>query len=105
MLKKGDWCKHFKGITLDEKNIYVILETEVTYSGDNSRVPLMNLVVYKNVFQNRIFVRELEDLIAELTKEKQEIYGQIHRVDKLTKEELDYIKKKLSSNKIDLELS
>ena len=97
MLKKGDWCKHFKGANLDEKNIYIVLETGATYSGDNSTKPLVNLVVYKNVFQNKIFVREIEDLIAELPKEKQEMYGQVHRVDKLTEEEIDYVKTKLES--------
>ena len=97
MLKKGDWCKHFKGTNLDEKNIYIVLATGVTYSGDNSTKPLVNLVVYKNVFQNKIFVREIEDLIAELPKEKQEMYGQVHRVDKLTEEEIDYVKTKLES--------
>ena len=95
MLKKGDWCKHFKGTNLDEKNIYIVLATGVTYSGDNSTKPLVNLVVYKNVFQNKIFVREIEDLIAELPKEKQEMYGQVHRVDKLTQEEINYVKRKL----------
>ena len=95
MLKKGDWCKHFKGANLDEKNIYVVLETGVTYSGDNSTKPLVNLVVYQNVFEKNIFVREVEDLIEELPKDKQEIYGQVHRVEKLTQEEINYVKGKL----------
>ena len=44
MLKKGDLCKHFKGATLREKNIYEILEVGVTYSGDASETPINNLV-------------------------------------------------------------
>lgn len=96
MLKKGDWCKHFKGTNLDEKNIYIVLETDATYSGDNTTSPLVNLVVYKNVFQDKIFVREMEDLIDELPKDKQELYGQVHRVEKLTQEEIDYVKSKLN---------
>ena len=38
MLKKGDLCKHFKGKTLDEKNIYRILEVDVTYSGISRKI-------------------------------------------------------------------
>lgn len=97
MLKKGDLCKHFKGKTLDEKNIYEILETGVNYSGDASENPIENLVVYKNIFQNKIFAREIGDLISELPIEKQEQYGQKHRVEKLTDEEITYIKAKLES--------
>ena len=94
MLKKGDIVKHFKGANLDEKNIYEILEVGVKYSGDASDKPIENLVVYKNIVQNKIFARELEDLIAELPQEKQEQYGQKHRVERLTDEELEYIKSK-----------
>ena len=97
MLKKGDICKHFKGKTLDEKNIYEILETGVNYSGDASENPIENLVVYKNIFQNKIFAREIGDLISELPIEKQEQYGQKHRIEKLTNEEISYIKAKLES--------
>lgn len=94
MLEKGDLCKHFKGKNLDEKNIYEILEIGVKYSGDNSEKPIENLVVYKNIFQNKIFARELEDLIEELPEDKQKLYGQKHRVEKLTKEEIEIIKRK-----------
>ncbi len=97
MLKKGDLCKHFKGKTLDEKNIYEILETGVNYSGDASENPIENLVVYKNIFQNKIFAREIGDLTSELPIEKQEQYGQKHRIEKLTNEEISYIKSKLES--------
>ena len=94
MLKKGDLCKHFKGKTLDEKNIYRILEVDVTYSGDKSENPINNLVIYENIFQGKIFARELEDLEAELSEEKQKEYGQVHRVEKLTDEEIEIVKNK-----------
>lgn len=95
MFKKGDLCKHFKGKTLEEKNIYEILEIGVKYSGDASDKPIENLVVYKNIFQNKIFAREIEDLIAELPEEKQELYGQKYRVEKLTAEEIEIVKAEL----------
>ena len=98
MLEKGDLCKHFKGNNLDEKNIYEIIETGVKYSGDASENPIENLVVYKNIFQNKIFARELEDLIEELPIEKQELYGQKYRVEKLTKEEIEVVKRRLENN-------
>lgn len=94
MLKKGDLCKHFKGKNIDEKNIYEILEVGVKYSGDASENPIENLVVYKNIFQGNIFARELSDLEAELSLEKQAEYGQKHRVEKLTADEVEYIKNK-----------
>jgi len=45
------------------------------------------LVIYKNVFQGKLFARELEDLLAELPQEKQAEFGQKHRVEILTEEE------------------
>lgn len=95
MLKKGDYCKHFKGKDLSEKNIYEILEIGVKYSGDASDKPIENLVVYKNIFQGKIFARELEDLITELPPEKQAQYGQKYRVEKLTPEEIEIVKRRL----------
>lgn len=95
MFKKGDLCKHFKGKDLSEKNIYEILEMGVKYSGDASDKTIENLVVYKNIFQNKIFARELEDLISELPEEKQKLYGQKHRVEKLTPEEIREVKRRL----------
>ena len=95
MLKKGDFCKHFKGKDLSEKNIYEILEMGVKYSGDASDKPIENLVVYKNIFQGKIFARELEDLITELPQEKQQQYGQKYRVEKLTPEEIAEVKRRL----------
>lgn len=86
MLKKGDYLKHFKGKTLTDKNIYEVLEMGVTYSGDKAE-GIGNLVVYKNIRQEKIFARELEDLLAELPLEKQQEFGQKHRVEILTEEE------------------
>ncbi len=87
---KGEYYKHFKG-----ENIYEILETGVIYSGDASDKPIENLVIYKNVFQGKIFARELEDLIEELPIERQKIYGQKHRMEKLSEEEVEKLKNKL----------
>ena len=92
ILKKGDLCKHFKGKNLQEKNIYEVLETEVNYSGDASKNPIKDLVIYKNIRQGKIFAREMSDLVAELTPEKQQEFGQKHRVDLLTKEEIEIVK-------------
>ena len=97
MLKKGDLCKHFKGKNLSEKNIYEILEIGVKYSGDASDKPIENLVVYKNIFQGKIFARELEDLTTELPPEKQEQYGQKYRVEKLTPKEIEIVKRRLKA--------
>ena len=92
ILKKGDLCKHFKGKNLQEKNIYEALETGVNYSGDASENPIKDLVIYKNIRQGKIFAREMSDLVAELTPEKQQEFGQKHRVDLLTKEEIEIVK-------------
>lgn len=92
ILKKGDLCKHFKGKNLQEKNIYEVLEIGVNYSGDASENPIKNLVIYKNIRQGKIFAREMSDLVAELTPEKQQEFGQKHRVDLLTKEEIEVVK-------------
>ena len=97
MFKKGDLCKHFKGKDLSEKNIYEILEVGVKYSGDKSELPIENLVVYKNIFQGKIFARELEDLLEELSPEKQAMYGQKYRVEKLTPEEIEIVKRRLEA--------
>lgn len=92
ILKKGDLCKHFKGKNLQEKNIYEVLETGVNYSGGASENPINDLVIYKNIRQGKIFAREMSDLVAELTPEKQQEFGQKHRVDLLTKEEIEFVK-------------
>lgn len=92
-LKVGDLCKHFKGNSLLEKNIYEIIALNVTYTGDNAKAPIDNLVVYKNIFQeNKLFTREYNDLVAELSEEKQKQYGQEFRIEKLKKEEINEVK-------------
>lgn len=91
-LKVGDLCKHFKGKNLLEKNIYEIIAKGVIYTGESSKVPLENLVVYKNIFQeNKLFTREYNDLVEELPEEKQKQYDQTYRVQKLTKEEIEEV--------------
>ena len=92
-LKVGDLCKHFKGNSLAQKNIYEIVAMNVTYTGENAKTPMDNLVVYKNIFQeNKLFTREYNDLVAELPEEKQRQYGQKCRIEKLTQEEIDEVK-------------
>ena len=97
ILKKGDLCKHFKGKNLQEKNIYEVLETGVNYSGDASENPIKDLVIYKNIRQGKVFAREMSDLVVELTPEKQQEFGQKHRVDLLTKEEIEIVKSMMES--------
>lgn len=91
-IEVGDFCKHFKGRTLVEKNIYKILLLDVIYSGDNALKNMYDLVVYQNIFDGKIFTREASDIFAKLSKEKQEEFHQIYKVQKLTEEEIDIIK-------------
>lgn len=88
MFQKGDLCKHFKGTTLVEKNIYEVLEVGVIYTGECEGMQ-GSLVVYRNIFQEgKVFAREERDLIAELSPEKQEKFHQKARVEKLSEEEI-----------------
>ena len=90
-LKVGDICKHFKGETLVEKNIYEILAVNVKYTGTKVD-DLSGLVVYRALFQeDKFFTREYSDLVEELSDEEKEIYHQYYRVQKLTDEELEFI--------------
>ena len=91
-IKVGDYCKHFKGKTLLEKNIYEILLLNVIYSGDNSTKNLDDLVIYKNIFDGKIFAREASDIFTELNSLQQEEFNQIYKVQKLTDEEIRLIK-------------
>lgn len=92
-LQIGDLCKHFKGQTLLEKNIYRIIAKEVKYTGDKPDTSLENLVIYQNIFQdNQFFGREEADLVAILSQENQAKYHQTYRVQKLTYEEIEVIK-------------
>lgn len=81
-------CKHFKGKTLEEKNIYRIIKLGVsgkdidksliTYTGDHDLMSSTDLVVYANIFQdNKLFTREYSDISSSLSVEKQEEYNQI----------------------------
>lgn len=92
-IKVGDLCKHFKGNSLIEKNIYEIIAVGVIYTGEEANKPLDNLVVYKNIFQEgKVFTREYDDLISELSEEKQKQYEQKHRIEKLTEDEIKTVK-------------
>lgn len=82
-MEVGEYYKHFKG-----KNIYKILATNVKYTGESAGVELKDLVVYQNIINKNIFVREYAELTEELSKEKQEQYGRKYRIEKLTEEEL-----------------
>ena len=52
-IKTGEYYKHFKGKNLVEKNIYEIIATKVTYTGEKMS-DVKDLVVYKNIFDNKI---------------------------------------------------
>ena len=95
-------CKHFKGKTLLEKNIYKIIslgvqgkevdESVVTYTGDGNLLDSNNLVVYANIFQNnKLFAREYEDISSKLSDEKKKEYNQELKVQPLTEEEINII--------------
>ena len=95
----GMLCKHFKGKTLEDKNIYRIIKTgvsgkeinriEITYTGDGELEKAENLVVYANIFQNnKLFAREYEDISGELSEEKQRMFFQRLKVQPLTEEEI-----------------
>ena len=104
MYKVGDYCKHFKGHDLFEKNIYQIIElnvngkdidtSKITYSGDYDLSTATGLVVYKNIFQDRLFAREYSDISGELSIEKQVEFNQKYKVQLLTEEEIEKIKSK-----------
>lgn len=91
-IKIGDYCKHFKGKDLFEKNIYEILLLDVIYSGDNSKKKLDDLVVYRNIFDGKIFTREASDIFIELSDEKKELFNQTYKVQKLNELEIEEIK-------------
>ena len=95
----GMLCKHFKGKSLEDKNIYKIIKLgvegkdinskEITYTGDAELNSASNLVVYANIFQNnKLFAREYEDISAELNSEKQKEFAQKIKVQPLTDDEI-----------------
>lgn len=98
----GMLCKHFKGNSLLEKNIYRIErlgvsgkdvdESLITYTGDGILKTAENLVVYSNIFQeNKFFAREYEDISSDLSQDKQELYNQQIKVQPLTEEEIEIV--------------
>lgn len=100
--KKGMLCKHFKGKTLLDKNIYQIIdigvsgkdidESVIVYTGDNELKNTKNLVIYRNIFQeNKIFVREYEDISSPLSLDKQLEFNQNIKVQPLNAEEINMI--------------
>ena len=96
------FCKHYKGKDLLDKNIYQIEQigvkgkdvlNKVTYTGKGSFDMADNLVIYANIFQNnKLFVREYEDIAKELSPEEELEFGQKHVVEPLTLEEIQIIK-------------
>ncbi len=114
LFKVGMLCKHFKGKDLLEKNIYRIEKigvdgkdidsSKIIYTGDKDLLLSKNLVIYSNIFQeDKLFAREYDDLVSELTDDKKELYNQIFRVEPLNDEEIktikchEFIEKKLKS--------
>ena len=103
MFKVGMLCKHFKGKDLLEKNIYRIEKigvdgkdidsSKIIYTGDKDLLLSKNLVIYSNIFQeDKLFAREYDDLVSELSDDKKELYNQIFRVEPLNDEEIKTIK-------------
>lgn len=102
LYEKGMLCKHFKGNSLLEKNIYRI-ETMgvdgkdidqdfITYTGEKELDETNNLVIYSNIFQeHRLFAREYEDIASELSEEEKIIYNQDHRIEPLTLAEIELV--------------
>lgn len=114
MFKVGMLCKHFKGKDLLEKNIYRIEKigvdgkdidsSKIIYTGGKDLLLSKNLVIYSNIFQeDKLFAREYDDLVSELSDDKKELYNQIFRVEPLNDEEIktikchEFIEKKLKS--------
>lgn len=100
--RKGMLCKHFKGESLLEKNIYEILkvnvngkdidENNIIYTGNSNLKDSVNLVIYKNIFQNnKVFAREYNDISSYLTKDEKIKYNQNIKVQPLTEEEINVI--------------
>lgn len=129
MINKFDICKHFKGESLLEKNIYGIMEVKMTYTGENIKFP--DIVLYKPLFHNgkcyikeflylsgRIkyeedldlqgfnqvtcFIREYDDLVKELDEDLVEKSHQKRRVEVLNEDEINLI---LSESFIDEKLN
>ena len=93
-IKKGEYYKHFKG-----KNIYKILACNVIYTGTKVQEELNNLVVYQNIKDGKIFVREADELLQELEEEKQIQYGQKYRIEKISEDEAKEVIKELEEER------
>lgn len=98
IIKVGNLYKHFKG-----KNIYRVislnnngkeLDSNIKYTGTGDVSKATNLVIYKNIFNEMLFARELDDFYVELSKEEQDEFGQVHRVEPLTMDEEKELMKK-----------
>lgn len=97
----GMLCKHFKGTTLLEKNIYRIIklnvsgndiDNNITYTGEGKLEEATDLVVYQNIFQeNKYFAREYSDISSELSIDKQNTFNQTIKVQPLTQEEIELV--------------
>ncbi len=103
VLNVGSLCKHFKHKRLIDKNIYKIislnnkgkdLDINITYTGEKDVKKATNLVIYMNIFNKQLFAREYDDFYVKLNKEKQEEFGQMHRVEPLTEQEEKRVKSK-----------
>lgn len=118
MINKFDICKHFKGETLLEKNIYGIMEVKTTYTGEDENFP--DVVLYKPLFHNdkcfikeflylsgkikyeegldlesfnqvTCYIREYCDLVEEISPEYQKEFHQKRRIETLSDDEMDLI--------------
>ncbi len=103
IFKQGTLCKHFKGKKLIDKNIYRIisfinkgkdLDKNIKYTGENDINNSTDLIIYQNLFNKMLFAREIDDFYAELSQETQEKFGQIHRVEPLSEEEIKKVNSK-----------
>ena len=103
IFKPGKLCKHFKGKKLIDKNIYKIisfikngkgLNKNIKYTGVNDVDNSKDLIVYQNIFNKMLFAREIDDFYMELSQEKQEEFGQMHRVEPLSVEEIKKVNSK-----------
>ena len=67
-------------------------DVEIVVTGDKDLFTSKNLVVYSNIFQdNKLFVREYEDISKELDEEKKNLYKQNIKVEPLNNEEIRVI--------------
>ncbi len=96
VFKVGSLAKHFKGKRLIDKNIYRIislnndgskLKKNIKYTGVRDVSKSTNLVIYMNIFNKKLFARELDDMYVEVEQG-------VHRVEPLTDEEVKRVESK-----------